>query len=282
VVRIGGLVDAPTELGIASLLERERPLGVHLMECSGNGDFARFGMLSAAEWSGVPLAELLAEHVRALPSATRVRISGNDDHSQPSANSTRGASWVLSFDELAGTKAFLATAMNGVPLPPDHGAPVRLLVPGWYGCTCIKWVDAIDLVADDEPATSQMIEFASRTMQDGTPALARDYRAASIDQAAMPVRVERWNVDGAILHRIVGVMWGGSAPTDGLAIRIDNGAPERVRVCPPQATNATWTWWTHAWRPPHPGTYAMNMLVLASKSPTRRLDSGFYARRITI
>jgi DMSO/TMAO reductase YedYZ molybdopterin-dependent catalytic subunit len=239
-------------------------------------------MLSVADWAGVPLTELLERHARALPSATRVRVSGVDDHSQQSALSTPGASWIFTFEELARTKAFLATRMNRALLPPDHGAPVRLLVPGWYGCSCIKWVDAIDLVDEDEPATSQMIEFASRTMQNGTPALARDYRPASIDQAAMPVRVERWNVDGAVVHRIVGLMWGGTAPTDALAIRIDKRAPERVAVCPPQASNATWTWWTHAWRPPGPGTYSMNMLVEGAHAPTRRLDSGFYARSITI
>jgi DMSO/TMAO reductase YedYZ molybdopterin-dependent catalytic subunit len=280
-VRFGGLMEAPSTPDLASLLARARPLGVHLLECSGNGDFARFGMLSAAEWGGVPLTELLQERVKAQPAGTRVRVSGFDNHSQPSVRSTAGASWIFTFAELASTQAFLATTMNGVALPRDHGAPVRLVVPGWYGCTCIKWVDAIDIVGDDEPATSQMTEFASRTMQVGTPALARDYRPAAIDQAAMPVRVERWNVDGAVVHRIVGLMWGGSTPTDALAIRINDGPPERVALCRTQTTNATWTWWSHAWRP-GPGTYAMTMKIEDSRIPTRRLDAAFYARSITI
>ena len=46
--------------------------------------------------------------------------------------------------------------MNGAPLTRDHGFPVRLIVPGWYGCSCIKWVDRIELVADEAPATTQM------------------------------------------------------------------------------------------------------------------------------
>jgi DMSO/TMAO reductase YedYZ molybdopterin-dependent catalytic subunit len=281
IVRLGGLVETKSAPDLASLLARARPLGVTLLECSGNGDFARFGMLSAADWGGVPLTELLQERVKALPGGTRVRVSGNDDHSAPSAHSTPGASWIFSFDELASTKAFLATTMNGAPLPPDHGAPVRLVVPGWYGCTCIKWVDAIDLVGEDEPATSQMTEFAARTMQNGTPALARDFQPAAIDQTAMPVRVERWSVDGAVVHRIVGLMWGGSRPTDALAIRINDGAPERVALCATQV-NTTWTWWSHAWRPPGPGTYAMTMKIEDATIRTRRLDTGFYARSITL
>lgn len=281
-VRFGGLIEAPSAPELGSLLARARPLGVHLMECSGNGDFARFGMLSAAEWGGLPLTELLRDRVKALPGGTRVRVSGFDDHSLPSARSTAGASWVFTFAELAETGAFLATTMNGAPLPPDHGAPVRLVVPGWYGCTCIKWVDAIDVVGEDEPATSQMVEFAGRTMQEGTPVLARDYRPAAIDQAAMPVRVERWSVDGAVVHRIVGLMWGGARPTDTLAIRIGEAPPERVAVCPAQTTNATWTWWSHRWRPPGPGTFAMRMLIEDRTIRTRRLDAGFYARSIAV
>src|SRR6185436_10905211 len=137
-----------------------------------------------------------------LRAATRVLVSGFDDHSQPSTHSTAGASWIFTLAELAETGAFLATRMNGEPLPRDHGFPLRLVVPGWYGCTCIKWVDAISFVDDDALATSQMQEFASRTMQNGMPALARDYLPAEIDQAAMPVRVEEWNVGGRLAYRV--------------------------------------------------------------------------------
>jgi DMSO/TMAO reductase YedYZ molybdopterin-dependent catalytic subunit len=195
-------------------------------------------------------------------------------HSMP------GASWIFSFEELA--SAFLATEMNGAPLPPDHGAPVRLYVPGWYGCTCIKWVNEIRLVADDEPATSQMIEFASRTHQVGTPALARDYLPASMDQAAMPIRVERWRVDGEIVHRVVGILWGGYEPTGALSFGASPGSFEPVDVCPPATTNATWTVWQHPWRPRSTGLHAIRMRIDDPRIPTRRLDTGFYERVVRI
>ena len=60
----------------------------------------------------------------------------------------------------------------------------------WYGCTCIKWLNAITFVDNDAEATSQMQEFAARTHQHGVPKLAKDYKPAIIDQAAMPIRVE--------------------------------------------------------------------------------------------
>jgi DMSO/TMAO reductase YedYZ molybdopterin-dependent catalytic subunit len=173
--------------------------------------------------------------------------------------------------------------MNGVPLRFDHGFPIRLMVPNWYGCTCIKWVDAITLVDDDAPATSQMQEFASRTHQEGVPALARDYKPATMDQAAMPVRIERWRVAGKIVYRVVGIMWGGHRVTDRLSIRFRSGqsyAP--VDVCPKQSTNQRWTIWSHAWRPTEAGTYAIALAIDDPSIPTRRLDAGFYQRTIDI
>ncbi len=84
------------------------------------------------------------------------------------------------------------------------------------------------LVDDDEPATPQMMEFASRTHQNGTPRMARDYRPASQDQAAMPVRVERWRLaDGTRLHRIVGFLRGTDA-TEISTNRLDTGFYDRV------------------------------------------------------
>jgi DMSO/TMAO reductase YedYZ molybdopterin-dependent catalytic subunit len=282
VVSIGGLVDAPMELTPADIDARAIDQGVHLLECSGNSAGAGFGLLSACRWRGAPMSELLAL-VTPSPSATRVLVSGFDDHSVPSkrGHSVPGASWIFSFDDLA--RAFLATGMNDAPLPPDHGSPVRLFVPGWYGCACIKWVDEIRLVGDDEPATAQMMEFASRTHQTGTPELARDYIPATIDQSAMPVRVEKWRgQDGRIAYRIIGIMWGGYEITDALVIGIGDADFVPVDVCPAQTTNQTWTLWEHVWTPEVPGTYTIAMQIDDPTIRKRRLDSGYYLRTIEI
>ena len=102
--------------------------------------------------------------------------------------------------------------MNRKPLTKDHGAPIRLIVPGWYGCACIKWVNKITLVDETAEATSQMQEFAVRTGQQGVPKLPRDYKPATIDQAAMPTRIEKWLVNDRIDYRVNGILWGGSRP----------------------------------------------------------------------
>jgi DMSO/TMAO reductase YedYZ molybdopterin-dependent catalytic subunit len=279
-IRVSGLVRAPSLMLADALDARAEPQGVVLLECSGNGRQRAFGLLSAAEWSGVPLADVLPR-AQPLGTATRVLLSGVDLHSNVAERSA-GASWVFTFDQLEAAGAFLATRMNGAPLPLDHGAPVRLIVPGWYGCTMAKWLDEIRFVNEDEPATAQMKEFAARTHQDGTPELARDYLPASMDQTAMPVRIEKWRAATGIEYRVVGIMWGGDRPTEALRIRFNDDSASEPVTAYRQTTNRTWTMWSHTWRPAGPGTYRMTLEVSDASIRTRRLDQGFYARTIDI
>ena len=280
-IAVDGHVNGPVEISLDDLSPLVGPRGVNLMECSGNSRGGSFGLLSAADWDGVRMVDML-DLVDIRPEATRVLISGFDGHSVPSENghSKPGASWVFTFDELA--DAFLATAMNGVPLPADQGAPVRLLVPGWYGCTCIKWVDRISFVDETEPATAQMQEFASRTHQSGVPELAAMYTPATIDQAAMPVRVEKWSTKGGVLYRVVGILWGGTTLTNAVSIRFGSGSWTPVSVCPPMTTNATWTLWSHAWSPTSPGEYAIRLRIDDPGIITKRLDADYYLRTVVI
>ena len=172
--------------------------------------------------------------------------------------------------------------MNGEPLSEDHGFPIRLVIPGWYGCTCIKWVNEIALVDESAPATTQMHEFAQRTHQVGNPSLARDFRPANIDVAAMPVRVEKWLVDGHLEYHIVGILWGGTRRVTALQIRFNRDTSFVPIGSLHHQTNATWTLWTHDWRPKVTGNYWIQMCVADSSIPTRRLDAGYYARKVVI
>lgn len=280
-IRIEGLPEKSVNLTLEELKTMVKPTGTHLMECAGNARSARFGLLSVADWAGAPVSEVLG-FVRPKSQATRVMISGFDRYSTKSSTSIPGADWVFTLDELESSKAFLATEMNGRPLAKDHGAPVRLVVPGWYGCTCIKWVNAVTLVDDAVEATSQMQEYAGRTHQQGIPKLARDYHPASIDQSAMPIRVEKWLVEEKIKYRVEGILWGGSRPVNALEIRF-NPEEDYVRVDSfKQASNDPWSFWTHAWMPKIPGTYMIRLRVKDPAVTTKRLDSGYYVRSVEI
>jgi DMSO/TMAO reductase YedYZ molybdopterin-dependent catalytic subunit len=279
-IKLAGRVQEPVNLALDDLQKGAKPMGVHLMECSGNARATRFGLLSVADWIGVPISDLLA--ARTTPRTDRVMVSGFDQYPMKSATSIPGADWIFTLEELKSTKAFLATEMNGRPLTKDHGAPVRLVVPGWYGCTCIKWVNAITFIDDDAEATSQMQEFAARTHQQGVPKLAKGYRPAAIDQAAMPTRVEKWLVNGRIKYRVIGILWGGSRPIRALEIRF-NPEEDYVRVDKfSQTTNDPWSFWSHAWTPKSIGTYLIRLRVTDPAVQTRRLDSGYYVRSVEV
>ena len=280
-VKLGGIVDRPMNLGIESLRKAAKPMGAHLMECAGNVRLAHFGLLSVGDWAGVPLAEIL-DKAKAKSPAARVLVSGFDQYAEISRTSVPGASWVFSREQLDKAGAFLATELNGQPLTKDHGAPVRLVVPGWYGCACIKWVNEITLVGEVVESTSQMREYAARTQQNGVPLLAKDFQPAVIEQAATPIRIEKWNVAGKIKYRVVGIAWGGSQPVKMLQIRFN---PEENYVPVDnfhQVTNDPWTFWTHDWSPNTPGTYAIRLSVKEPAVQARRLDSGYYVRSVEI
>jgi DMSO/TMAO reductase YedYZ molybdopterin-dependent catalytic subunit len=173
--------------------------------------------------------------------------------------------------------------MNGAPLSLAHGAPVRLVVPGWYGCAWMKWVREIRLVGPDEPVTSQMAEFAGRTHQDGRPLLARDYDAPVIDLAATPIRVERRRLNNVVHYRIVGIVWGGSTRAPSLQIRFGSRDGWRpLDLCPAPASNTAWSLWSYRWMPTEPGVYNIAIRSADTSVRTRRLDMFFYARRVSI
>jgi DMSO/TMAO reductase YedYZ molybdopterin-dependent catalytic subunit len=281
VVHVSGLIEKPFAIPLQDLKKISSPMGLHLMECAGNVRNVHFGMISVANWTAVPISDVF-ERANPKPAASRVLISGFDTYVAKSASSVPGASWVFTPDELKKAGAFLATEMNASPLTVDHGAPVRLVVPGWYGCTCIKWVNEISFVDDAAAATSQMQEYASRTMQNGVPQLAREYKPATIEQAAMPIRIEKWADDEKISYRVVGILWGGTAPVTKLQIRFN---PEEDYVDVDnfqQTTNDPWSFWTHAWTPKQPGTYFIRLRVADPGVVARRLDAGYYMRSVEI
>jgi DMSO/TMAO reductase YedYZ molybdopterin-dependent catalytic subunit len=274
-------VTGAARIAMSELKAHAEPQGVHLLECAGNTRAAHFGMISVARWDGVPLARWL-DRLRFDKSAG-ILISGFDEYAaKPVTPSVPGASWIFSRHDIEASRAFLATAMNGAPLTHDHGAPVRLVAPGWYGCACIKWVNEIMPVDAAAEATSQMQEYAARTNQHGIPARANEYQPAVIDPAAMPVRVEQWLVGERVKLKIVGIVWGGSRPNENLQIRFGPDEPYVPVLRVQTEGQSPWGVWTHVWTPTQPGVYRIRLRLADRSIRTRRLDAGFYVRQVRV
>jgi DMSO/TMAO reductase YedYZ molybdopterin-dependent catalytic subunit len=279
-IRLAGPAGA-TQITMDELTGQAEPQGLHLMECAGNVRAVHFGMIGVASWEGVPLVRLL-DRMR-VEEGARILVSGFDEYAaKPVTPSVPGASWIFSRRDIEDSRAFLATRMNGQPLTSDHGAPVRLVVPGWYGCACIKWVNEIGGADETAEPTSQMQEYAARTHQHGMPARVSEYQPATIDPAAMPVRVEKWLVEGNTRFRVIGIVWGGLEPARNLQIRFSPEDPYTPVSRVQRVAHSPWGLWTAAWTPHHAGTYQIGLRLADRSVRTRRLDTGFYDRHVRI
>ncbi|TMB67812.1 MAG: sulfite oxidase, partial [Chloroflexi bacterium] len=150
---VGGHVRAPLTLTLDDLKRRPAVTRAVTLECAGNGRANLsprplsqpwlFEAVGTAEWTGTPLRPLL-EAAGPLDGAVDVVFTGLDRGVQGGIEQQYERS--LTMADATREEVFLAYAINGQPLPPQHGFPLRLVVPGWYGMTHVKWLRSITVV----------------------------------------------------------------------------------------------------------------------------------------
>jgi DMSO/TMAO reductase YedYZ molybdopterin-dependent catalytic subunit len=152
---VGGRVERPLELTLEELQARpQRTLPV-TFECAGNGRALLepralsqpwlSEAVGTGEWQGTPLAPLLDE-AGVAADAVDVVFTGLDRGAQGGV--MQEYERALPLGGALREEVLLAWGVNGQPLPPQHGYPLRLLVPGWYGMTHVKWLRAITVLAE--------------------------------------------------------------------------------------------------------------------------------------
>ena len=166
---IDGLVNHPMSVSLADLKHRARRTVDFTLECSGNTGLPfAIGAIGNARWAGAPLAPLLRE-AGLKKDATEVVFWGTDsgtvtirDDSGITGGGTTGTvaddgsggldltiteqfARSMSVADAMSEENLLCYEMNGGPLPPEHGFPVRLIAPGWYGVANVKWLDRIEV-----------------------------------------------------------------------------------------------------------------------------------------
>src|SRR5215469_11842239 len=156
-LNVGGLVERPLSLSLRDLVKMPSQTQFVTLECAGNGrsllnprvngEQWNLGAVSTAEWTGVPLAEVL--HRAGVKSAAREVVFRGADTGKLDASSERiRFERSLTTEDAHGTEPLLAYAMNGDALPILHGYPLRLIVPGWYAVASVKWLSQIDVIGD--------------------------------------------------------------------------------------------------------------------------------------
>jgi DMSO/TMAO reductase YedYZ molybdopterin-dependent catalytic subunit len=142
----------------------------------------------------------------------------------------------------------LAYAMNGEPLPPEHGFPLRLVVPGWYGMASVKWITRIAAIPHPFDGFYQVDRYVlvDRTTGDKTPLKEMRVRAL-ITSPRQGSRVPLG------LQRIRGLAWSGSAPIEGVDVSTDGGETWRAAEMLGREEPYAWRRWEFSWEGTHPG-----------------------------
>ncbi len=255
-LEIGGRVTRPFEVTLDELRARSAVELEVTLECAGNGRAllagARpvsqpwfFEAVGTAAWRGTPLAPLL-EEAGVADGAREVVFTGLDRGVEGGVEQSFERS--LSLDEALGGDLLLAYEMNDGPLLPQHGFPLRLVVPGWYGMTHVKWLTRITVV--DEPFTGyqQTNAYVMRRGDDdpGEP-LTRIYPRALMIPPGLPEFPTRDRTLAAGRVTIEGRAWSGWAPVAAVDVSTDGGTRWAPAELDPAGSRWAWRGWRFEW-----------------------------------
>lgn len=278
-LEVGGLVAHPLRVSLRDLRNLPSQTLVATLECAGNGRSAfdppadgeqwQLGAVSTAEWTGVPLTEIL-DRAGIMPDALEIVFRGADQ------GNTGGAADPIRFErslpvaDAGHSESLLAYAMNGEPLPLEHGYPLRLIVPGWYAVASVKWLTEIEVIGSPFEGFFQTERYVYETARAGT--VARE-----------PVRLQRVRsvitepaagqdlTTGDLVIR--GVAWSGAAPIGRVEVSVGGGPWQNARLIGERHRHS-WQWWELPMRLDSPGetTLRARATDLAGRTQPARPD----------
>ncbi len=282
-VDVGGLVARPRTLTLADIKARPRHEVNFTLECSGNTgiglDFF-IGGVGNAHWAGARLATLL-EEAGVLKEGVEVVFWGIDrgtvtirDNSgivsggetgtvEPDTGGgldltiTEQFARSMSLSDAMNRDNLLCYEMNGEALPTEHGFPLRLIAPGWYGVANVKWLTRIEVWDRRYAGRFMARDYVSiREEERGGQTLWTFATVGRFRLKSAPAKVTRRNDR----YTIMGAAWG--APVTAVEVQIDEGPwmPARVYVPAPEGGKRpgySWRFWTFEWGKPVAGEHGV-------------------------
>jgi DMSO/TMAO reductase YedYZ molybdopterin-dependent catalytic subunit len=249
---VGGLVAKPLTFSLSDLKHLPRAEVTSTIECSGNHGFPFFtSAVGNAKWSGTSLAAIL-NSAEVQRNAIEVVFFGVDQGEETvrkgtpleltfTANFARS----MSIEDAMSPANLLCFEMNDAPLPPEHGFPLRLIAPGWFGIANVKWLRRIEL-----RDTRFMGRFMGRdyvTIREES----RDGEKITVESSvgrmllnSVPARV----VQRGGRYRIIGAAWGAS-PVAAVEVKVDGGAWMPAMLDENQKSEFAWRFWSIDWSP---------------------------------
>lgn len=270
--------DAPYSLSVDEVRALPQVTMPVTLECAGNGRTKMsprthsmpwgYEAVGTSQWTGTPLAPLIE---RARPKADTVDIvfTGADRGFDKGVVHSFGRS--LSLKQIVSMDVLLVHAMNGQPLLPQHGAPLRIIVPGWYGMASVKWLSTIEALNQAYQGYQQVGTYRYRDHQDdpGTPVT-----ALRVKSLMVPPGIPDWVTRNRYLKvgpvTITGRAWSG----DGASIEkveFSDGTRWWPATLAAPSGQFDWTQWTVDWEAT-PGEHVLSCRATDSNGDTQPLD----------
>jgi DMSO/TMAO reductase YedYZ molybdopterin-dependent catalytic subunit len=253
---VRGRVANPLTLDLETLRAMPRHTARVTLECAGNGRALLSpravsqpwltGAVGTAEWTGARLADLL-DAAELGPDAVDVVFSGSDHGLERGVEDDyrRG----LSLDEATTPDVLVAYAMNGHPLPPQHGYPARLVVPGWYGMAHVKWLRDIEVIDHEFEGYQNTVSYVLRQEpeDEGTPVTRIEPRALLVPPG-FPDFMSRTRIVRPGTHLLEGRAWSGWGAVTRVEVSADDGATWWDADLEEQPDRFAWRRFTTPWQ----------------------------------
>jgi DMSO/TMAO reductase YedYZ molybdopterin-dependent catalytic subunit len=264
-LQIDGAVERPLTLSLDDLRERESLTLPVTLECAGNGRALLeprplsqpwlAEAIGTAEWTGVALAPLLDE-AGLSDDAVEILFTGLDRGIEGGVEQSYQRS--LARAEALGPDAMLAYAMNGAPLPPQHGFPLRLVIAGWYGMAHVKWLSTITAITAPFDGYQQSVGYRMYDAEGvaGEPVTRIMPRSLTIPPGIPDFFTRARTVDaGPVTLR--GRAWSGWAQIARVEVSTDGGATWSEATLDAPLGERAWRGWSHTWQA-EPGEHVIS------------------------
>ena len=278
---VGGSVRQSLSLSLDQLRSRPAVTLAVTMECAGNGrarltprPLSQPWLLEAvgtAEWTGTPLRGLL-DDAGVGEGAVEVLFRGLDRGVEGGEEQQFERSLPLA--EARREEVLLAYAMNGQPLPPQHGFPVRLVVPGWYGMSSVKWLDRITVLDSPFGGYQQARGYRLRqtSEESGEPVTWMQPRSLMVPPG-IPDFATRERVLDPGPCTLRGRAWSGFGSVERVVVSVDGGAGWSEARLGGHPSRWAWRSWESEWDLREPGVYELCCRATDSAGNTQPLEA---------
>lgn len=252
---VSGHVERSLRLSLDDIKSRPASTAAVTLECAGNGR-ARISprpmsqpwlgeAVGNAEWTGTPLGPILAE-AGVLDGAADVVFTGLDRGIQGGVDQFYERSLLVS--DAVRPEVMLAYAINGQPLPPQHGYPVRVIVPGWYGMTHVKWLRSITVTRAHFMGYQQASAYHYRENDEGPgDPVTRMLPRSLMVPPGVPDFMSRTRFTAPGAQDIEGRAWSGLGTVTKVEFSDDGGRTWTGVELEPETSPFAWRGWKHQW-----------------------------------